>query len=383
MNKLTFSKYVLFTQLLLTSLVFVFQIVWFSNIFTLILLFLNVSAMLYLYKTNNKLLRGLAILVVMMCISSISSWALSPKYQMGAAGLYSTSHIMTGTIKNLTTFFLVYNLSQRNIIKSSTIFRVGIILLVITLFGYFVERSTLDYSKFGRANNVAYTLICVSLLVMSSSKLKRDYFLLVGLVFLVVLGAKRGAILSLVVVITCYIYYRYFKKGGKKILLIPIIVASFYYIGNYIYSTDENLQLKAEATAAGDTSGREYINEILWVHWLNSSTKDQIFGYQFAGSVGLLEMDSHNDWLELLTGQGVIGVVLYAFILLYWFRLYLTNREYLTNNEKFVITGGLLMWVLKSTVSQTLYGEDAFIFIIALGYLLGQSNLRKLQKNEI
>lgn len=383
MNKLTFSKYVLFTQLLLTSLVFVFQIVWFSNIFTLILLFLNVSAMLYLYKTNNKLLRGLAILVVMMCISSISSWALSPKYQMGAAGLYSTSHIMTGTIKNLTTFFLVYDLSQRNIIKSSTIFRVGIILLVITLFGYFVERSTLDYSKFGRANNVAYTLLCVSLLVMSSSKLKKDYFLLVGLVFLVVLGAKRGAILSLGVVVTCYIYYKYFKNGGKKILLIPIIIASFYYIGNYIYSTDENLQLKAEATAAGDTSGREYINEILWVHWLNSPTKDQIFGYQFAGSVGLLGMDSHNDWLELLTGQGVIGVVLYTLILLYWFRLYWVNRKYLTNNEKFVITGGLLMWILKSTVSQTLYGEDSFIFIIALGYLLGQSNLRKLQKNEI
>lgn len=372
-----FGYHLIILNLFLYSLVFLFQIIPLNNAVGLLLLLFNFYSVMKVIGYKQDGISKLTVLMCLMFVSSIAAWALSPKHQIGTAGLYSTSHIMTGTIVNLSTILSSFYICRKSDIPIDKLYKVGLLLFVIAIIGFIFERGQMEVSEYGWGMNSGYNFLFVLLmLIVKGFNRKTDLFFLLTFI-LVVISAKRGAMVCMAVMSIVYVLMRYKGRFKKSIIMIPFFVLLLYGLFSYVLQNDTNLQTKIEVTKDGDTSGREYINEVLWLHWLASSNQEKIFGYQFAGSVGLLGMDAHNDWLELLTGQGAVGVLLYAAILISLLLLYWRRRKYLEPHEQFIIVAGLLVWIVKSVGSQTLYGEDTLVFSLLYGFVIGHSYLQK------
>jgi O-antigen ligase len=63
----------------------------------------------------------------------------------------------------------------------------------------------------------------------------------------------------------------------------------------------------------GNLSGRTELYSSLWMYYKNSDIKNLLFGYGFAQSIRFVGNTAHNDWLEILIGQGIMGISLYFF----------------------------------------------------------------------
>lgn len=262
-------------------------------------------------------------------------------------------------------------------LKQKTLHLVSWILLFLTLANYQEVFSQMEVTKYGSSVNGGYTLICIFLLYCISGFNKRTNILFFIIFGLVILSAKRGAIISMLFVSLAYIVCRYGQKVRLLAFALPIVLGLMFGVAGYIYENNDNLQTKIEATKDGNSSGREQMNEYLWWHFMNSSMSEKVYGYQFGASIGFFGFDAHNDWLEILTSQGIIGVVLYVFVLASLWAIYIRRKKFLLDYEKFVVVGVLLMWMAKSYISQTVYGGDGYYFAICYGFAIAQSYRRE------
>lgn len=383
---LKFARQILYLYLFFAAFGFIFKSSIIDYPLTLSLLIANMICMILALQLKTQTIRTIAFVVACFCLSCFINWARSPKHFPTDLGIYNTSHIMTGCICSLTTFFTAYMLRLKGLIKPDFFYKFLIVVFVLNIGAYFLEAtvSTQEESTHGRANNVAYILL-YTLLALHIKGFTKVNTLIAFITFaLVIAGAKRGAILCMIIIGVFYFYYRF--KNSKRLFLVvaPVVVSVLIGTATYIYSTDENLQTKVEATEQGDTSGREYMNAILYLHWLNSDLNEQIFGYQFAGSIALLGMDAHNDWLEFLIGQGVVGVLLYFLIFLTFLVCFLKCRRWLLPHERFVFISSILFWFSRSFVSQACYSGETLYLTILFAILMVDVNCRKkeLIKNE-
>lgn len=82
----------------------------------------------------------------------------------------------------------------------------------------------------------------------------------------------------------------------------------------------------------------------------------------------------HNDWLELIINQGLIGVLAYGF--LYFFILYMLIKRYKENNKNNLIILGILVWVylfVLGLFDNTIGGGRVFeIAFIIFGIVLNK-----------
>ena len=380
---LKIGRHILFLYLFFAAFGFVFKSSIIDYPLTLGLLITNFTCMSLSLQKRTTDVRMIAFFVIGLSLSCFLNWARSPKQFPTDLGVYNTSHIMTGTICSITTFFTAYMLRYKKQIRLNSFYRFCLVIFVLNIGAYILEAtvSTQQESTHGRANNVAYILL-YTFLALHLKGFTRFNTIIAFITFaLVVSGAKRGAILSMVVISLLYFYYR-FKNSSKRVLLliVPIVVAVLIGTATYIYSTDDNLQTKVEATEQGDTSGREYMNGVLLLHWVNSDLSEQIFGYQFAGSIALLGMDAHNDWLEFLTGQGLVGVFFYLSIFLSFLIVFFKIKRWLRPHERFVFIAGVLFWFVRSFVSQACYSGETLYLLIIFGVLMVDARKRRFQK---
>ena len=109
-----------------------------------------------------------------------------------------------------------------------------------------------------------------------------------------------------------------------------------------------------------------------------------IFGYGFAGSLKLSGTGSyaHNDWLELLSNYGLIGVLLY-FILFIFAIKEITNKNRKIDKQilMYTIIG---MWFSTTLFSMWYTAITSSIQVILIAYLIGykQFSLRELFKQK-
>ena len=284
---------------------------------------------------------------------------------------------MTVVVTNLTTIVSVFLVTYAGFFKSRVLFKLALFLFVISVFDYFLRFGQIEETKYGSSVNAAYSMIYILFMLCVNGFNRKTNLLFFAIFCLVILSAKRGAIICMMLVSLSYILYRYAHKLKTMVFIIPFALLLLYGVTQYIYTNSVNLQTKVEGTMQGNSSGREYMNEVLWLHFLHSSTQDQIFGYQFGGSISLLGIDAHNDWLEILIGQGLVGVILYIMLLINLWYIYVKKKRYLKNYERFIVVTSLVIWLIKSYISQTVYGGDHYMFAITYGYIIAQGYIRK------
>ncbi len=366
-----FAKFILILELLLSYLSPFFRWQPLNYASTALLLLVSSICVVFFFQTEKRpILRKFGFLLLFFCILTFFNWLRFPKsYLGGEDGVFSTSHQMTGTLRTLLSFFLIYRLKTKELLSIHSLHRLAFVFLILAIPAFILDYYSLDFGKYGNSVNTAYALIYIYfLLSLDGFNIKNTLYLVIIFGF-VVFSAKRGAMISFAIVSAFFLFYRW---RGKilRLFMIPIAVGALAIMANYIYNSNENLQLKMEGTQEGNYSGRDYMNEVLVLNFSNQDTEHQIFGFAFAGSVLLLDMDAHNDYLEILTSQGLLGLVFYIFILIYFLVLFFKARSHLKPHEKFIILSGILMWYVRAYVSQTVYGSDAILFIMAFTFII-------------
>ena len=99
-----------------------------------------------------------------------------------------------------------------------------------------------------------------------------------------------------------------------------------------------------------------------------------IFGYGFASSLNLSGTGNfaHNDWLELLSNFGLLGVVLYA-SLFYTTVKYMLNKNFDIDKQLLIMTV-MSIWFFTTLVSMSYTSSSGYIQSIILAYLIGDKS---------
>lgn len=233
-------------------------------------------------------------------------------------------------------------------------------------------------------NNVAYTFLmvmpCLSLFI------KRKYIFFSGLticLFLILAASKRGAILIsiLIAIILLRKYFQSLKLSLNKKVVSYIILFVFLYIAaifviNYINS-NEYLYAKLLSIQDGNSSGRDYITDYFLNMYINIySFPEMIFGGGADYTIISGPNYAHNDWIEVLINEGLVGLVCYLF---YWFCFYKTYMTYRNCRFGFIIGIIAVILILKSIFSMSYTAMNLYVCSI-LGFCLYQCEYELLKK---
>lgn len=225
-------------------------------------------------------------------------------------------------------------------------------------------------------NNSAYLFVGLIPFVFLIRKRIYAYLSLAVISYFIILGAKRGALVVGVLGLVMYAFYQIRTIPKKKqfrtyaLVFIGFIALGFFTIK--IYSQNVFLQTRIQQAETGSWSGRENIYANIFTEWINSDTITQfVFGYGFMGSLKLSGTGNvaHNDWLELLANNGIIGVVIYLVLFYYGFKS--CFNPYWDRNKQLVLLTIMLIWFATTLFSMGFTSSSFTGMFLMIAYLIG------------
>ena len=258
------------------------------------------------------------------------------------------------------------------------------ILFLLFSFVNFVKQYLLSLDSIdgeGFTNNMGYLFVgMIPLLVFFNNKQYTQYLLLTICMIMVILSMKRGAVLVASFSLIPFVFYLWKYSTGSKRLVISLMIIAFvlggvYFLQYMIISNDYFLQ-RIEDTIEGDSSLRNEIYENLWIYFTDhASLGERLLGGGANHTLEVAENYAHNDWLEILINQGVLGIIVY---IVYWFNFIRTIRDCGKIEELNLAKTGLTICLVASmlmTLYSMSYGDLPFGLTMAIGICLGQITL--------
>lgn len=312
------------------------------------------------------------------------AWFFSRKqvFQESSYSTRNTTELLTPAIVFFLLFYPFYFWSRSGCLTYKRLKVFFIILLIVNFINFLSSYIGFSFDTVhGSSVNAAYPLVCLMPLVGVVWDRKNTlFYLLLALVAISFLSAKRGAMLSALASFLIMLYYYSKDKNTGKIKIIPILLMLLAAAGvlYYIYSTNVNLQIKIDNTSEGNYSGRENIYLILWEYWLSLDFHAQLFGEEFMKAVDLVGFDAHNDWLEILLDVGLVEAAVYLLILLTFLRKSLSKQTCLTPCERYMLSSAIIIWITRSCISDGFTGADCRYYMIAIAFVLGREEYNKI-----
>ena len=184
-------------------------------------------------------------------------------------------------------------------------------------------------------------------------------------------GAKRGNIIAAVLPTCIYVYYilKNEKKSlGRVLLILIVLIIAGSWLLNQTFSNNYLLG-RFEDMQEGNSSGRDVIYLKSWNVWYNGgSILTYLFGYGFDGTMVTMGIRAHNDWLELLVDNGLVGIVTYLCIFVSFYRVV---RRIKIQEYKLVVLSSLFIWLAKTLYSMGYTDQLLAILFLPVGYVFG------------
>lgn len=322
-------------------------------------------------NTMSILLLMFALYGIIMMISGTQIFRSFDRFQ------YTGARYITSTFSSLCPVFFAYLSTRDGILQEKhlkVLFFVFFAVCTARYLGYAYARELVGvYDTDGMTtNNLAYDFL--GLLPMVCVFKKRpfvQYISILAILAFIIYSVKRGAIL-IGLVSVAYLILKNMSTGRKKnklsyvFLAIVVVILSYSFI-EYLMTTNSFFITRMEATMEGDSSARdEYYT--FFLNYLGSleSIPKMLFGGGAYYTVVLLGNLAHNDWLEILICNGLVGAIIY---LVYWVRYYKTIR--LSRNTDLYLP---LMLLFISMAAKTLfsmsYASTPLYASFYLGFLL-------------
>ena len=184
-------------------------------------------------------------------------------------------------------------------------------------------------------------------------------------------GIKRGAILLVSIATLCFLYHQWKQVSLlNKVLLFSFIVLLIFVGITFVEDLADSssvVQNKIEKTMEGNTSGRDEIVSNLLDVFFSSSVFNLFFGLG-ADATLFYGLQAHNDWVEILFNQGIIGFFLFS---LFWFFVFVIWRYQVIKNSDmaFFLTLWLTCNFLRTFFSMW-YSTANIMTTLPFGYFL-------------
>lgn len=263
-------------------------------------------------------------------------------------------------LNSLVPIFMFYEYAKKGYLTESRLKIYFFIIYVVTIPKYYLNYSrNLLNDEWGNtefSNNTAYNFLSLFPLVCFFYKRPIIQYICAGAVLLfIIMAMKRGALVIGVVCLAFFIFQNHrnqfaSKKRGLTILLTTTIILLVAYYIQHMLSTSALFVYRLSATLDGDSSGRDILQQIIWNSFLqDGGLFEYIFGYGANATIRFAGNYAHNDWLEVLCNNGIIGVILMT---IFYYRLYSAGKI-LKRKAPFCYTA--LMMLLILCLSRTFF----------------------------
>lgn len=310
---------------------------------------------------------------------------ISPKEVVGmkneAIGRVATFNQFKEIATFMLTLFIGYSYSYKNKTSEKYILWFGIIFFLSSVVQYYYSLSQLMI-KYGEetTNNAGYTMLTVVPYLPIVFKRKRilGIIMAVVIVALIMWSAKRGALICLAGSAIFSLFY-YLKTHKVRLKTIMVIILLSFVVGYFVYQQyldNEYLQSRMEATMEGKSSNRDVAYSQLFNHWLNETNPLLfLFGNGTAQTITVWGNYGHNDWLELLIDNGLVGALVY-------FAMFITTISYirkarLSKLNKMSAYLCVLILFMQSCFSMGFSDGGSGVYILLLGVIIGNNEKRE------
>ena len=281
-----------------------------------------------------------------------------------------------------------YYFSIKGMFTERDIQKLFLILFPIAILGFF-NLNFFDLAQFSVAslqildtNNLSYSIVGLIPLIFFFKQKYIQVFLFVAAQILLLISLKRGAMIS-GGIFFAFFFFSLFQKNNfrlslvHKIIILCALFIAFLFIYS-IYIQNEVLVSRIDAMINdGDSSGRDEIWGLILNQWVvRSSSINIILGFGFGGGIILTGSHfAHNDWLEILSSLGILGVMLYFLSyfsgIIFWIGLKIDDLLW------WVWGSIMISWILISVVSMY-YPTYYFAPItIIMAFVLSRHQLKK------
>lgn len=308
-------------------------------------------------------------------IVSFFSYLISPKLIDNGFEVFSTYGEFKNILIMMFSYFPFRYALDQQLLSQKYLNRYTILIFSAYIIAYFVkqyEALTTMYWKDNITNNGGYLIpLCFPLIGFFLGK--RKSFLFAGIsVILVLVSAKRGAILCLFFELLIYFWFTLFADNSskkikfKQIFIVLLAVLALSIVTYKVYLSNDYLIERFIDTKSGDSSGRDSIYQEALEAFQNGSLFEQMFGHGFLQTLAITSRYAHSDWYESLVDYGILGVVIYSLIFIGLYFWYKKNRKKLLPSYKFMFVSASGCWLLKSIFSMGYNSAEAAMLSIAI-----------------
>lgn len=228
-------------------------------------------------------------------------------------------------------------------------------------------------------NNTGYHFLAIIPVILLSHKNSIIRYLLIFIVTLFIISAmKRGAILITLISLLYIIYLEIKKSSAYRryiiLLLIALVGFGIYKYTLYMLDTSDMFNMRITETLEGDSSSRNIIQrDIIQYLRYNNSIFEFFFGKGADGTLKVTVNFAHNDWLEIATNMGLLGIIFFIYFWICFIKDIVTSRN---PDIKHIL---ILLFIF--CFSRTIFSMSITDMPIYTSYILGFC-LAKYQSNE-
>lgn len=259
----------------------------------------------------------------------------------------------------------------------------------ITLFFFLVVYVLYDHERIRKlqevtdvdqedvTNNAAYLWLSLfPIMAFFKRKPLVQYLGVFIMMFFVILGFKRGAILLFAICFLVLLWQTIrTSKLSNKIMIVAVIgvvLVFFVPMVEDLLVNNNYFAGRVDKTMEGDSSNRDVLYPMYWsYYWNQNSLLALLFGNGAFGTIKLLGMIAHNDWLEFLINMGLVGTLVY---LVYWIQTIIMCRNSVRICPPEVFQGILFFVIiyLGRTIFSASIMDMSFFATSVFGYLVAQ-----------
>lgn len=278
------------------------------------------------------------------------------------------------SLRSLLKIYVFYYYASKGFLTSSRIRVYAAILLFSLVPNYYYQQAHIMalYNRNEVTNNMGYTFLAIiPMLFFFNKKQLLQYCLLAVALLYIVFAMKRGAIAIGIVATVSIIGSNLFSNDNKhkflSILFTIALIVGTVYVTFYMMSESAYFVHRVEQTLSGDSSGRDNIYDTLWHYILNEQNIFYIlFGRGADSTWAVVGNYAHQDWLETLCNNGLIGGVILMCFYLRFFRDAYRSRNLFSMN--FFIAYMILFFI---SFSKTLFSMSIQDIEISISILIG------------
>ena len=323
---------------------------------------------------QTKLLKATSALVVMYCLYG------GALILFGNPLLKLMSHLppqylyLQASLRSLLKIYVFYHYTREGYLTSNRI-RVYAIVLLLSLIPQFYYQQAQIMQEFDReevTNNIGYTFLSIiPTLFFFNKRPLLQYILLAVTMLYIVIAMKRGAIMIGVVAVLILIFPNIFSKENKHrlwaiLFTVALIVGTVIVVTNMM-SESGYFAYRVEQTLSGDTSGRDSLYSTLWSQIV---TEPNLFYFLFGRGAdstwALVGNYAHQDWLETLCNNGLIGGLILLGFFFIFFQEALKSKKIFTKNY---FSAYLTLFIIA--FSKTLFSMSIQSMEVSISLLLG------------